>query len=122
MNIYYITAAGNFINSKLGSSCQGNRYGTEKAGPSFTYKITHAGTSTSNQPGGLPCWAASPQAFGLIAYDIKKAWYSFHSLFHNDFLCLDLYLHLMFIFLFHPRNFTLPLDFRFDTFFKGCEN
>ncbi len=30
--IYYITAAGNSISAQLGSSCQGNRYGTEKAG------------------------------------------------------------------------------------------
>jgi hypothetical protein len=32
MYIYYITAAGNSISSQLGSSCQGNRYGTEKTG------------------------------------------------------------------------------------------
>ena len=32
VNIYYTTAAGNSISSLLGSSCQGNRYGTEKAG------------------------------------------------------------------------------------------
>jgi hypothetical protein len=30
--IYYITAAGNSTISQLGSTCQGNRYGTEKAG------------------------------------------------------------------------------------------
>ncbi len=30
--IYYVTADGNSISSQLGSSCQGNRYGTEKAG------------------------------------------------------------------------------------------
>jgi len=30
--IYFITAAGNSISSQLGSSCQGNRYGTEKMG------------------------------------------------------------------------------------------
>ncbi len=38
-----ITAAGKSISTKLGSSCEGNRYGTEKAGgsgsPSITYKI-----------------------------------------------------------------------------------
>ncbi len=28
----YITAAGNYISSQLGSSCQGDRYGTDKAG------------------------------------------------------------------------------------------
>jgi hypothetical protein len=32
MYIYYITAAGKSISSQLDSSCQGNRYGTEKAG------------------------------------------------------------------------------------------
>ncbi len=30
--IYYVTAARNSVRSQLGSSCQGNRYGTEKAG------------------------------------------------------------------------------------------
>jgi hypothetical protein len=32
MYIYYITGAGNSISSQLGSSCQGNRNSTEKAG------------------------------------------------------------------------------------------
>jgi hypothetical protein len=39
----YVTAAGNFISSQLGSSCQGNWCGTGKGrrcGPSITYKIT----------------------------------------------------------------------------------
>jgi len=43
--IYYITAAGNSINSQLGSSCQGKtvRYGKgRRYGPSITYKITPA--------------------------------------------------------------------------------
>ncbi len=30
--IFYTTAAGNSISSQLGSSCQGNRYGVERAG------------------------------------------------------------------------------------------
>ncbi len=40
--LYFITLAGNSISSQLGSSCQGNRYGTEKQvyGPFITYKIT----------------------------------------------------------------------------------
>jgi hypothetical protein len=57
--IYYITAAGNSISSQLGSSCED---GTD---PSITYKITPAGSHSSTQPGGPPCWA-SPLAFGLI--------------------------------------------------------
>jgi hypothetical protein len=32
MVVYYITAAGNSVSSQLDSSCQGNRYGKEKAG------------------------------------------------------------------------------------------
>ncbi len=48
--IYYVREAGNSISSQLGSSCEGNRYCTEKAG----------GTA------GGPPWWASPLAFGLI--------------------------------------------------------
>ncbi len=65
--IFYIIAAGNSISSQLGGPCQGNRYGWEKAGgtarPSCT-KPTPAGSLSSSQPGGPPCWA-SPLAFGL---------------------------------------------------------
>jgi len=66
--ICLITAAGIAISSQLGSSCQGNRYGAEKAGgtaPSIMYKITPAGSLSSSQPCGPPCWA-SPLAFSLI--------------------------------------------------------
>ncbi len=66
--IYYLTAAGDSICSQLGSSFRasdtvlgkGRRYG-----PSITYKIPPAGSLSSSQPGGPPCWA-SPLAFGLI--------------------------------------------------------
>jgi hypothetical protein len=47
------------------------RYGTEKGrqySPSITYKITPAGSLSSSQPGGPPCWVR-PLAFGLIAYE-----------------------------------------------------
>ncbi len=53
VSIYYITADGNSISSELRSSCQVNRYGTDKAGgtarPSST-KITPAGSLSSSQP------------------------------------------------------------------------
>jgi hypothetical protein len=121
--IYYLTAAGNSVSSQLGSSCQGNRYGTEKAGgrygPSITYKnkpeleffphsmwarnregiglsyrpagyigwrnwllgidsrapykfknVGSAGSLSSSQPGGPPCWT-SPLALGTI-YRIRN--------------------------------------------------
>jgi hypothetical protein len=70
--IYYKTGAGNSIGSQLGSSCQCNRYGTEKCrryGPSITHKITPAGSLYSSQPGGPPWWA-SPLAFGLFRQEI----------------------------------------------------
>ncbi len=61
--IYYLTAAGKSISSQLGSSCQGNRYGTEKVGgmarPS---QITLVGSLSSSQQGGPPCWA-NPLSF-----------------------------------------------------------
>jgi hypothetical protein len=56
VHIYYVTAAGNSISSQLGSSCQGNRYGKEKAG------------TCRSQPGGPTCWA-NPLALGLIGSD-----------------------------------------------------
>jgi hypothetical protein len=37
--IYYITAAGNFISWQLSSSCQGNRYDSEKAGGTAVHHI-----------------------------------------------------------------------------------
>jgi hypothetical protein len=39
-------------------------------GPYITYKITPAGSLSSSQPGGLPCWASS-LAFNLIALNIR---------------------------------------------------
>ncbi len=39
-------------------------------GQSITYKIKPAGSLSSSQPGGPPCWA-SPLAFGLIGVNHK---------------------------------------------------
>ncbi len=47
--IYYITTAENYISLQLGSPCQGNRYGTEKAGG--TARPSHA---KSHLPGHSP--------------------------------------------------------------------
>ncbi len=65
--IYYITGAGNSISSQLGSSCQGNRCGTEKAeGTAVNYvQILPARSLSSLKPDGPPCWV-SPLAFALI--------------------------------------------------------
>jgi hypothetical protein len=62
--IYNITAAGNSVSSQVGSSCQGNWYGKEKAGG------TLGGSHSSSQPGGPPCWA-SPLAFGLSTLVVR---------------------------------------------------
>jgi hypothetical protein len=75
--IDYITASGNSISSQLSSSWQGNRHGAEKADgttvwTSITDKITPAGSLSSSQPGGTPCWA-SPLAFGLIGRQREKS-------------------------------------------------
>ncbi len=47
--IYYTTVAGKSISSQLGSSCQGNRYGTEKAGG-----MAHPSRTKSHLPGHSP--------------------------------------------------------------------
>ncbi len=61
VNIYYITAAGNAISSQLGSSCPGISYSTARQAetdrPSRT-KSHPAGSLSSSQPGGPPCWAS----------------------------------------------------------------
>ncbi len=56
MYIYYITAAGNSNSLQLGSSCKGNRSGTEKAG--FTTRPSH---TKAHLPGHSPpaCQAAA---------------------------------------------------------------
>jgi hypothetical protein len=47
-------------------STQPVHYGKDRRyGPSLTCKITPAGSLSSSQPGGPPCWA-NPLAFGLI--------------------------------------------------------
>jgi hypothetical protein len=66
--ISYITAARKFhqLTAEQLLSGQPVRYGkSRRYGPSITYKITPAGSLSSSQPGGPPCWA-SPLAFGLI--------------------------------------------------------
>jgi hypothetical protein len=64
--IYYITAAGYFTQLVAGQLQSGQpiQYGKgRRYGPSITYKITPAGSLSSSQPGGPPCWS-SPLAFG----------------------------------------------------------
>ncbi len=68
--IYYITASWKSISSQLDSSCQGNRYGTEKAGstarPSHTksqMRVTPSATQV-----GRRAVLGSPLAFGLIGH------------------------------------------------------
>ncbi len=48
--IYYITAARNSISSQLGSSCQGNRYCTEKAGGTARPSRTKSDLSGRSPP------------------------------------------------------------------------
>jgi hypothetical protein len=59
MDIYYITAAGNSISSQLGSSCQGNRYRTEKAGGTDSPSCTK-----SHLPGHSPSSSQAGRRFG----------------------------------------------------------
>jgi hypothetical protein len=55
------------------------RYGKGmQYGPSITYKFTPAGSLSSSQPGGLPCWA-SPLAFGLIGYILHGVFFILYS-------------------------------------------
>ncbi len=71
--IYYITAAGKFHQLAAGQllSAQPVLYGKGRQyGPKITYKITPAGSLSSSQPGGPPCWA-SPLSFGLIGCDLR---------------------------------------------------
>ncbi len=53
---FYQLTSGQLLSGRNG---KGRRYG-----PSITYKITPAGSHSSTQPGGPPCWA-STLAFGL---------------------------------------------------------
>jgi hypothetical protein len=46
---------------------KGRRYG-----PSIMNKITPAGSLSSSQPGGPPCWT-SPLAFSLISFDLETS-------------------------------------------------
>ena len=56
-------AAGQLLSGQPLQYGKGRRYG-----PSITYNITPAGSLSSSQPGGPPCWA-SPLAFGLTVLD-----------------------------------------------------
>ncbi len=74
--LQYITAAGNFISSQLGSSCQGNRYGTQKAGGTARTSCTKShlpGSLSSSPPGGPSCWTR-PLAFSSIGLDVVISW------------------------------------------------
>jgi hypothetical protein len=55
-------AAGQLLSGQSVRYKKGRRYG-----PSITYKITPAGSLSSGQPGGPPCWVSPIIAFGLIA-------------------------------------------------------
>jgi len=60
---FYQLAAGQLL------SGQPERYGKDRRyGPSIMYKITPAGSLSSSQQGGPPCWT-SPLAFGLFVSD-----------------------------------------------------
>jgi hypothetical protein len=70
--IYYTyNSSRKFMQFSTGQLLSGQpvRYGKgRRYGPSITYKITPAGSLSSSQQGGPPCWA-SPLAFGLIVSD-----------------------------------------------------
>jgi hypothetical protein len=112
--IYYSTAAANSISSQLGSSCQGNRYGTEKT--DGTARLSHKKSLSSSQPSRPPCWA-SPLAFGLITMKKTNAaiiiLVLFPSLFQTQYLLLLARFKLAFSFvLFHSSarlQFCIPL-------------
>jgi hypothetical protein len=64
-----VTAAGNSISSQLGNLLSGQPVRYEK-GKRYGRFITPAGSLSSSQPGGPPCWA-SPLAFGLIGFNCR---------------------------------------------------
>jgi hypothetical protein len=61
---FHQLAAGQLLSGQPVRSGKAKRYG-----PSITYKITPAGSLSSSQPGGPPCWT-SPLAFGLIGRNL----------------------------------------------------
>ncbi len=61
-----ITTAGNSISLQLGSSCQGNRYGTEKAGG--TARPSHA---KSHPLGHSPPASQAGRRFGASLYSLR---------------------------------------------------
>jgi hypothetical protein len=67
--IYYTTAAGNSISSQLGSCCQGNRYGTEKAGGTArpSRKKTHL-------PVHSPPASQADRRVGSALYSLRPHW------------------------------------------------
>ncbi len=62
---FHQLAAGQLLPGQPVRYGKGRRYG-----PSITYKITPAGSLSSSQPGGPPCWA-SPLVFGLTGRNRK---------------------------------------------------
>ncbi len=73
--IYYVTTAGNSIRWQLGSSCQGNRYGTGKAGgtvrPSCTKSHLLGRSPSANQAGrrvGLALSSLRPYWVSLLRF------------------------------------------------------
>ncbi len=74
VNINYITAAGNYVHQLAAVQLLSGQpvrqgEGRQSACPSL-YKITPAGSLSSSQPGGPPCWT-SPLAFGRIGVSWK---------------------------------------------------
>jgi hypothetical protein len=89
---YYITAAGNSINSQLCSvqllsvSGQTVRFGGKdrRYGQSITHKIPPVGQLSSSQPDGPLCWV-SPLAFDLVLYKSNALVLFFCHLLHGMF-------------------------------------
>jgi hypothetical protein len=69
--IYYITAARNSIIKQLTAPARATSNIQKRQcrgyGPSNAYKITLAGSLSSSQLGGPPCWT-NPVAIGLIGH------------------------------------------------------
>ncbi len=64
--IYYITSAGKPISSHLGSSCHGNRYGTEKSGG-----MAHPSCIKSHLPGHSPPANQVGRRVGTALYSLR---------------------------------------------------
>jgi hypothetical protein len=69
VDIYFITAAGNSISSQLDSSCQGNRYGTEKAGGTARPSRTKSHLPGQPPPVTLADRCVGPALFPSASFD-----------------------------------------------------